>query len=173
MNEQDFSNLDFYGKLEFMSYICFDVQRGLESIINETFAQDYINQLMDTLIYNFNLFSRDDELNDKDNFGENFKYFSGDMASAMEIAPLIKSKNAHYSFLIKILSSLIDTIEKTLPNNLRLARFLNRLLNCKKEIAEKLDINEDEFANMISKMVNNADCVNDILTNNNEKRQKI
>lgn len=172
MDEMNYNNLDIYGKLKFMNYICWDVKKGLEGIVNRYQAQDYIDELMDTLMEYFNIFSKDNELNKEENFGEDFKYFSFGMKEVMDIVPLIKSGEADYTYLIDMLSSLVAIIESALPNNVRLARFFQRLLNCKKEFAERLDINEDEFDNVIGKMMSDVDAINDILTNNNEKRGK-
>lgn len=171
MDEKEYNNLDVYGKLKLMICICYKVSEGLNKVGSEYAAKDYIDRLMDELIDHFNIFSKDMELITEENFGEDFGDVCRNVKNVLELASLIQSGEANYKYAISILNSLGAIAESKLPNNVRLARFLQHLLECKTELSEQLGINEDGFDYMIGKMVDDVDVVNNILTSNNEKKR--
>lgn len=172
MNEVEFNNLDFYGKLQSMDYICWDVKRRLESISDKNSARKLINELMDILEENFIVYAADAEFNKEENFGNYYRSFSNNIKDVLELAPLIKRGQANYSYVLIVLSSLMTNIEETLPKNIRLARFIQSLSNCSEEIAGSIGIDEVAFTNIMGKMLDNVDIVNDILTKNGEIQKR-
>lgn len=168
MNEVEFNNLDFYGKLQSMSYICWDVKRRLEGIGSEYEARNLIKELMDILEENFNIYAADAEFNKEENFGDNYNRFHRNIKNVLDIVPLIKQEEAAYNYLIGMLIEIIRVIDVTLPSNIRLARFLRSLSNCSEEIARDIGADEVAFTNIMRKMLDNVDTVNDILTKNGE-----
>lgn len=170
MNEVEFNNLDFYGKLQSMSYICWDAKRRLEGIGSEYAARNLIKELMGILEENFNIYAADAEFNKEENFGDNdnYNWFHRNIKNVLDIVPLIKQEEASYSFLIGMLTETIRVIDVILPSNIRLARFLRSLSNCSEEIARDIGADEVAFTDIMSKMLDNVNTVNDILTKNGE-----
>lgn len=165
MNEKDFNNMEFYNKLDCVYYICFDVKNKLKGMNKMGESQLYLTKLANSLEENVIVFAQDDEL-------KNCEQISFIFSEILEITPLIKLGEAHYSYLIKMLSGLIYEIEKILPKNIMLAHFFQRLLNCKEEIAACLGVDENSFKDIIGRMTDNVDTIGDILAKNNEEKHK-
>jgi len=172
MNETDYNNLDIYDKLKLMVYICYKVSKGLKNVGDVYEARNYIDGLMVELIEHFNKFSKDKEFITEENFGKQSDLICRNIGNVMELAPLIQSGEADFKYLISILDLLGEIAEESLPDNVKLARIFHRLLEHKTELAEQLGINEEEFAHMIGKMVDDVDSVNRILTSDNEKKRE-
>lgn len=137
---KEINNLDFYGKLKSMRYVCWDVKRRLESIVDKDAAWKFINELMDILESSITTYVADDEFNKEENFGDIYEAFFRHIGDVLEVVPLIKEGEADYKPLLVILSLLISDIEEILPNNIKLARFLQRLLDSGVEISEEMGI---------------------------------
>lgn len=164
--EEKFYSLDFYGKLDYVFSKCAEIVRSLESILNEKEAYLLIEESMDQLIVSFPVFALDEDFLNEDNFGSLFKRFRKAIDEIMELAPLVRSGDAYYGYMVSSLRDLCDIIELTLPNNLRLARFFIDLINNKEEIAKACHIDENELGNVLEKMLEKSNAVNDILANN-------
>lgn len=166
---KEINNLDFYGKLKSMRYVCWDVKRRLESIVDKDAAWKFINELMDILESTITTYVADDEFNKEENFGDIYEAFSRHIGDVLEVVPLIKEGKVDYKPLLVILSLLISDIEEILPNNVKLARFLQRLLDCGEEISDEMGIDEATYLSVINKMLDNVDSLNEILKRDESK----
>lgn len=171
MTKEKFASLDFYGKLKYALGICGEIKRKLEKVGNRYAAEEYINELMDDTIENFNIFINDVNLLNEENFQEDTKSLRKLMSEVLEIAPLIKIYKADYKFLIYMIKSLLDILEERLPNNVRLAHFFRELLNYKDEFTDVMDISAEEIEKVIGNMLEHVDEVNDIIDGNQRKKK--
>lgn len=173
MVQEDFTSLDFYSKLDYMIGICGEAYRGLKRVVNEREAWAYIEKTCTILDQEFTLFSVDEDFNNSDNFREDYEHFRRKIADVLEITSYIIKGNAHYSYLVKMLESLISIIENNFPRNVRLARMFKTLVNNKEELAKRINVDEGEVERVLFNMLKNIDEVDDIVKNGSQYKRII
>lgn len=162
MTKEEYEKLDYYERLDLVLATCGQVSMGLETIVNEHAAYDYIMELIESLEPYIPLFSSDPEINYSHITNVEFR----DM---VEIIPLLKQRKASYTYLLDMLRYIEREVEKKLPENVRLARFFDSLISNKEDIAKTCGIDEETLADVFEKMKNNTDAINKILTDKNKK----
>lgn len=170
--DKDFNSLDLYDKLIYISYTCYEVKTDLERIVDELIQREYIDEILNKLELLFPSFL-DEEVNREENFDNLFRSYQTNVKEIMEIVPFIKKREASYKYLITMLRTIIEVIEETLPENLRIARFFKKLLNNKTRIAETLGVDENIFADIMDKMLKKSDSIMDIIDHNQEDKKRI
>lgn len=171
MAQEQFSTLDFYGKLDYMIGVCGEAYRGLKRIANESAAWDYIEKTCILLETEFITFNDDEEFNDSANFSADFRSFRNNIAGVLEITPLIIKGSANYSYLVQMLATLINVIENNFPRNVRLARMFKTLVNNKEELARRINADEEEVGRVLFQMLNNIDEVEAIIKTENQQKK--
>ncbi len=164
MTQEEYEKLDCYDRLNLVLATCGQVSMGLETIIDEHAAYDYILELIESLEPYIPLFSSDPEINYSHITNVEFR----DM---MEIIPLLKQNNASYTYLLDMLKSIEREVEKKLPDNVRLARFFDRIVANKQFLAKTCGIDEETLFNVIDKMRANTDAVSDIIKNSPKEKK--
>lgn len=174
-NESEFieyNTLDTYDKIKLMIAICGRACHGLNKVGTESNEREYIRELTSELLYPFKLFLEDKDFISEKIFGDGFDHLSRSIVDILELVPMVHSGDVSYKSIIQICTSIQTIAEEALPQNIRYAKFLQHLLQKKTEIASQLDIDESEFADIIGRMFDNVDSLNDILNNNDNTPTK-
>lgn len=163
MNREEYNSLDFYGKLK--EIICFNeyLKRQLERIGSVDSAREYIDNLMDETLESFELFKQDDDFFTKEIFDDDLERLLSKIDDVLEIAPLIKEGKADYHYLIYMAATMISYLEKKLPRNVNLARFLNRLVEYKEDLSLEIGVGEEELEKVLGSMLEHVDEVDKII----------
>ncbi len=171
MPNGNFADLDFYGKLDYVLSVVWSAIRGLDSIVNEYDARDYIKEIATMVEENFIIFNDDKDLNDDKRFKANYAYYKNEVKGILEICPLIRSAKADYHYLLVMLKSVEVIMQEISPDNVRLNRFLESLLVNKDDIADTINISVDQFSNVIESMLEKSNSINQVLETNKYKKR--
>lgn len=169
---QEYDNLGFYGKLRELIAFSGYVKVQLERIGSVDSARKYIDNLMNEVLINFEVFREDASFFTDANFETDLEIITSNIDSVMEIAPLIKKGEADYHFLIMIINMFLPLLEKKLPKNVRLARFLNKLIDSKEDLSFEIGVCEEEVEKVIGAMLEKVDEVYKII-NGPQKSGKV
>lgn len=169
MTKMEFIQLEFYEKLSAILLVCGYIQINLKNVENVCDEHGYINELVDELLDNFNIFIQDDDFVKDENFHGDGRKFLSLMNEVLEISQLIKLGSAYYGYLIDMLNEIIDILEKRLPHNRRMAKFLRKLLDYKTEFTKVMDVSEEEIEKVIGNMLAHVDDVEAIIKVSKEK----
>lgn len=160
MELAEFFNLSFLEKLDFISSVINEAICYFDSIQNERAVIDEINDLSLFLEENFKVFNSDSILRTEISSSSLFHICS---KGILEVCPLIRSGQAHYSYLVEDLKSLSDAIMEIFPRNERLARFFLFMLDNQDKIIKEINVTEEDYNKVITELFNNSDNIDKIM----------
>jgi len=169
MNKMEFIQLEFYEKLRAILSVCCYIEKNLRNAKNMCDERGFVNELVDELLDNFNIFIQDDDFVKDEKFYGDGREFLSLMNEVLTISPRIKLGSASYQEVIDILNEIINILEKRLPRNIRMTRFLRKLLDHKAEFTEVMDVSEEEIEKVIGNMLAHIDDVDAIIKVSKEK----
>lgn len=156
MDKQEYENKDFYERLRILLVEFGEAERRLNSVGNEYMARKFIEETIEELEVYVPLFLDDVELTSIETIHRNLR-------NVAEIMPLVKSHDANYHFLIRMLATVSKEAEAKLPSNTRLARFFDKLIENQETLCNKCEISEEAFNEVLTKLREKIDQVDDIL----------
>lgn len=171
MINDNFQELDFYGKIDYVLSVVYSAINGFESIVNEYEARDFILEIANNVEENFIMFSKDVDLNDDKRFKGNFAYYKIEVRDILDICPRLRTGDADYHYLLIMLKSVDNIIGKLLPDNVRLVRFFESLLDNKDDIADMIDVPVEQFSHLIEGMIEKSNSINHILIDKKYKKR--
>lgn len=156
MDKQEYENKDYYDRVCLLLAEFGEAEKRLNSVVDDYMARRFIEETIEELEMYVPLFLDDIELTSTEAIHHT-------LINIADIMPLVKSHEANYHFLIRMLATVIKEAEAKLPSNTRLARFLDKLIDNKETLCKKCDISEEAFNDVFTKLRENINQVDDIL----------